>query len=77
LVDVTSLLRTTTATVGRYGIPLTFYRWSDSIPDINGVTQLPKLDSAALAVDIAVAIATATFVAAVVGRRPRAKQHAA
>jgi hypothetical protein len=62
---------------GRYGLPLTYYEWSDEIPELNGVIQRPRVAVPALVADVAVAVGAATLVAAVGSRRRLVKYGAA
>jgi hypothetical protein len=62
---------------GRYGVPFTFYQWSDEIPEVNGVTNWPRVRYPALAVDAVVAIGASTFIAAAASRLIPVKHGAA
>jgi hypothetical protein len=58
-------------------VPLTYYQWSDEIPELNGVVQRPHVVIPALAVDAGVAIGASTGVAAAASKRRLKKREAA
>jgi hypothetical protein len=62
---------------GEYGIPFTYYKWSDEIVVLNGVERRPRVLVPALVADISVAVGVATMVAAWASRRSQLKHGAA
>jgi hypothetical protein len=42
---------------GKYGFPLEYFRWSDEIPDFNGVTYGPRFSPLGFAVDAVITVA--------------------
>jgi len=61
---------------GEYGIPFTYYKWSDEIVVLNGVEHRPHVLVQALVADIAVAVGVATVVAAAASRRRKVRHGA-
>jgi hypothetical protein len=61
---------------GRFGVPFTYYEWSDEIPTINGVTRWPRVNVPMLVADVAVAVGAATAVASLTSKRKPVQEDA-